>query len=103
MISKHKEQILKVPVGEKKICHVRESYKVNSWLFNRNSASQKGLAGYTLKWWKGIKKKKRLLYLAKISFRFEGETKIFIDKQKLKRNQDQQTNFKINAEGTFPR
>ena len=33
---------------------------------------------------KGKKLKPRLHYLARISFRFEGETKTFIDKQKLR-------------------
>ena len=40
----------------------------------------------------------RLLYLARISFRFNGEIKSFTDKQKL--NQHHQTSSTTNAKGT---
>ena len=41
----------------------------------------------------------RLLYLARISFRFDGEIKSFTDKQKL-RIQHHQTSSTTNAKGT---
>ena len=41
----------------------------------------------------------RLLYSARISFRFDGEVKSFSDKQK-KRIQQHQTSFTINAKET---
>ena len=45
--------------------------------------SQKGVAGY-IKVMKGKNLQPRLLYPARISFRFDGEIKTFTDKQKLR-------------------
>ena len=42
----------------------------------------------------------RLLYPARISFRFDGEIKTFTDKTKVKRIQHHQTSFTTNAKGT---
>ena len=42
----------------------------------------------------------RLLYPARISFRFEGETKSFTDKQKLRDLSTTKTSFTTNAKGT---
>ena len=57
--------------------------KDNSWSFNRNSSGQEGMAGHT----KSDEKNNlqpRLLYPARISFKYEGEIKSFTDKQKLR-------------------
>ena len=51
---------------------------------------------------KGMKEKRlqpRLLYPARISFKYEGEIKSFTDKQKLKRIQYHQTSSPTNAKG----
>ena len=62
-----------------------DSHKDNSRSFNRNSSGQKGMAGHTES---DILKEKnlqfRLLYPARISFKYEGQIKSFIDKQKLR-------------------
>jgi len=56
---------------------------INNWSFTRNSAGQKGMAGI-VKVLKGKKKlQPKLLYLARISFKIDGEIKSFTDKQKL--------------------
>lgn len=55
---------------------------MNSWLFIRNYGSQK-----TVDIFKLLKEKiyqPRILYLAKLSFKSEGEIKIFLDEQKLR-------------------
>ena len=44
----------------------------------------------------------RLLYPARLSFRFDGEIKSFPDKQKLKRIQHHQTSFTTNAKEASP-
>ena len=49
---------------------------------------------------KGKNLQPRLLYPARISFRFDGEIKSFTDKQKQKRIQHQQTSSTTNAKGT---
>ena len=49
---------------------------------------------------KGENLQPRFLYPSKISFRFDGEIKTFIDKQKAKRIQHHQTSFIANAKGT---
>ena len=48
---------------------------------------------------KGKKLQPRLLYSARISFRFDGEIKSFTDKQKAKRIQNHQTSYTTNAKG----
>ena len=42
----------------------------------------------------------RILYPARLSFRFDGEIKSFLDKQKFKRIQHHQTSFITNAKDT---
>ena len=48
---------------------------------------------------KGKNLQPRILYPARLSFRFDGEIKSFPDKQKLKRIQHHQTRFTTNAKG----
>ena len=57
------------------------------------------MAGYTFKVMKEKNLQPRLLYPARISFRFNREIKSFSDKQKL-RIQHHQTNFTTSAKGT---
>ena len=54
---------------------------------------------------KVIKEKKlqpRTLYQARLSFRFDGENKSFVDKQKFREIQQHQTSFTTNAKRTSP-
>ena len=56
---------------------------LNSWSFSRNSAGQKGMAGYILST-ERENLQPRLLYPARISFKIDGEIKCFSEKQKLR-------------------
>ena len=49
---------------------------------------------------KGKNLKPRILYLARLSFRFEGEIKSFYRQTKAKRVQHHQSNFTRNVKGT---
>ena len=49
---------------------------------------------------KGKNLQPRILYPARLSFRYDGEIKSFTDKQKLKRIQHHKTSFATNAKGT---
>ena len=49
---------------------------------------------------KGKNLQPRLLYPARISFKFDREIKIFTEKAKAKRIQHHQTSFTTNAKGT---
>ena len=63
------------------------AHKVNRRFLSRNSTSQKGVIYFKhdiLKVMKGKNLQPRLLYLARILFRFNGEIKSFTDKQKLR-------------------
>ena len=55
---------------------------INSWSFSRNSAGQEGRLGYIYVL-KGQNLQPKLLYLARISFKIDGEIKSIIGKQKL--------------------
>ena len=46
---------------------------------------------------KGKKLQPRILYLVRLSFRFDGEIKSFPDKAKVKRTQHHHTSFTTNA------
>ena len=50
---------------------------------------------------KGKKLQPRILYPARLLFRFDGEIKSSTDKQKIKRIQYHQTSFATNAKGTY--
>ena len=56
--------------------------KDNSWSFNRNSSGQEGMA--VMKVMKEKNLQPRVLYPARISFKYEGEINSFTDKQKLR-------------------
>ena len=60
-----------------------DPHKDNSWSFHRNSLGQEGMANI-LKVMKENNLQPRLLYPARISFKYEGEIKSFTDKQKLR-------------------
>ena len=77
---KHKEQILKAARGKTTNNTQGNSHKDNSWSFNRNSSGQKGMAAAAAKSLKVVKENNlqpRLLCPARISFKYEGEIKIF--------------------------
>ena len=58
-----------------------DSHKDNYRSFNRNSSGQEGMARHTESE-KENNLQPRLLYPARISFKYEGEIKSFTDKQK---------------------
>ena len=58
------------------------SHKATSWLFSRNPAGQKRVAGFKVMREKNLQP--RILCLATFSFWFDGEIKSFTDKLKLK-------------------
>ena len=60
-----------------------DSHKDNSWSLNRNSSGQEGMAGH-ITVMKENSLQPRLLYPARISFKYEGEIKSFTYKQKLR-------------------
>ena len=70
---------IKSSKGKIKINPQGDPHKDNSWSFNRNSSSQKGMAGHT-KLMNEKNLQSRLLYPARISFKYEGEIKSFTDK-----------------------
>ena len=61
----------------------RDTHKDNNWAINRNSSGQREWQGI-LKIMKENNLQPRLLYPARISFRYEGEFKSFTDKQELR-------------------
>ena len=80
---KHKEQILKATREKQQITHKGIPIRITADLSIETLQARRG--------WHGILKVKkeknlqpRLLYPARISFRYEGETKSFPDKQKLR-------------------
>ena len=55
---------------------------------------------YVFKVMKGKNLQPRILYPARLSFRFDGEIKSFTDKQKLREFSAKKTTFTTNAKGT---
>jgi len=81
----HKEKILKAEREKQQITHKGDPHKDKRWSFNRNSS------GRPRNEWQDILKvmreknlQPRLLYPARISFKYEGEIKSFTNKQKLR-------------------
>ena len=96
--SKNKEQILKATKEKQRITHKGIPIRITADLSIEILQARRG--------WHGILKVKkeknlqpRLLYPARISFRYEGEIKSFPDKQKL-RVQHHQTSSSTNAKGS---
>ena len=81
---KHKEQILKAAREKQQITHKAIPIRITADLY-RNCSGQKGMTGHTFKVMKEKNLQPRLLYPARISFRYEGEFKNFTEKQKLRK------------------
>ena len=81
--TKHKERILKAAREKQQVTYKGNPIYLTSWSFSRNSAGQKGMAGYV---WSTERKnlQPRLLYLARVPFKIDGEIKTFSDKKKLR-------------------
>ena len=80
---KHKEQILKAAREKQQITHKRIPIRITADLSIETLQAKREWQGI----FKVMKEKKlqpRLLYPARISFRYEGEIKSFTDKQKLR-------------------
>ena len=98
--TKHKERILKVARDKQQV-----TYKGNPIHLTADLSAEPLEA--KREWRKILKVLKRkslqprLLYLASISFKIDGEIKSFSDKQKLKRIQDHQTSFTTNVKCTY--
>ena len=95
---KHKEQILKAARGKQQIAHKGIPIRITAYLSIETLQARRE--------WQDILKvmeennlQPRLLYTARISFKYEGEIKSFTDKQKLKRIQYHQTSSPTNAKG----
>ena len=81
--TKHKERILKA-AREKATSNIQgKPHTLNSWSFSRNTAGHREWQGI-FKVLKGNNLQWRLPYLARISFKTDGEIKSFSDKQKLR-------------------
>ena len=74
---KHKEQILKAPRKKKQITHKGADLSIETLQARREWQD-------IIKVMKENNLQPRLLYPAKISFRYEGETKSFTEKQRLR-------------------
>ena len=72
--------------------------RLTTWFLNRNSQNKREWHDI-FKVMKGKKLQPRILYLARLSFRFDREIKSFPDKQ-VKRIQHHQTSFIAHAKGT---
>ena len=68
------KEYLKNSEGKHKF-HKGNSHKAVSWLFTRNSAGQKGV-GWYIESDKRENQQPRILYQARLLFRFEGKIKI---------------------------
>ena len=80
---KHKKQILKVAREKQQITHKRIPIRITADL-SIETVQARGEWQDILKVMKEKNLQPRLLYPARISFKYEGEIKSFTDKQKLK-------------------
>ena len=80
---KHKEQILKAAREEQQITHKGIPIRITADLSIETLQARREWQDI-LKVMKEINLQPKLLYSARISFRYEGEFKSFIDKQKLR-------------------
>ena len=97
---KHKERILKAAREKQQVTYKGNPIRLTADLSAETLPARR-------EWqhiFKVLKRKSlqpRLLYLASISFKIDGEIKSFSDKQKLKRVQYCQTSFTLNVKGTY--
>ena len=80
---KHKEQILKAARGKQEITHKGIPIRITAYL-SRETLQARREWQDILKVMKEKNLQSRLLYPARISFRYEGEFRSFTDKQKLR-------------------
>ena len=80
---KHKEQILKVARGKQQITHKEIPIRITAYLSKETLQARRERQDI-LKVMKENNLQPRLLYPARISIKYEGEIKSFIDKQKLR-------------------
>ena len=80
---KHKEQILKAATDKQQITHQGIPIRITADLSTETLQARREWQDI-LKVIKGNKPQPRLLYPARISFKYEGEIKRFTDKQKLR-------------------
>ena len=80
---KHKEQILKAARGKKKITHKGIAIRITADLSIETLQARREWQDI-LKVMKEKNLQSRLLYPARISFKYEGEIKSFTDKQKVR-------------------
>ena len=85
-ISEDQTQIANIKSSKGKATNNTEedTHKDNNLSFKRNSSVQEGMAGHTYSDERKKKLQPRLVYPARISFKYEGEIKSFTDKQKLR-------------------
>ena len=97
---KHKEQILKAAREKQQITHKGIPIKITADLSIETLQARRGWQNI-LKVMKENNLKPRLLYPARISFKYEGEIKSFTDKKKkAERIQHHQTSSPTNAKGS---
>ena len=97
--TKDKDKILKATWEKRQITYKLNSHQAISWFLNRKSTCQRECHDI----FKVMKRKNlpRILYPARLSFRFGGEIKSFPDKQKLEEfSFTAKISFTTNAKGT---
>ena len=97
---KHKERILKAARKNQQITHKRIPIRIKADLSIETLQARREWQDI-LKEMKEKNPQPRLLYPAKILFKYEGEIKSFTDKQKLREFSTQQTSFITNTKGTY--
>ena len=95
---KYKEKILKAAREKEQITYKRIPIRLTADLSTETLQARREWQNI-FKVMKGKNLKPRLLYPARISFRFDGEIKTFTDKQKV-RNSAAPNQLKRNAKGT---
>ena len=97
---KDKDKLLKATRGKWQITYKRTPIRLSAD-FSTETLQVRREWHYIFKVMKGKNLQPRILYPARLSFRFDGEIKSFPDKQKLKRIWYQQSSCTTNAKGTF--
>ena len=96
---KHKEQLLKAAREKQQITHKGIPIRITADISIETLQARREWQDI-LRVMKKNNLQPRLLYPARISFRYEGELKSFTDKQKAERIQHHQTSSSTNAEGS---
>ena len=96
--TKHKERTLKTAREKQQVTYKGNPICLTAGL-SEKFCRPEGDGRIYLKYWKGKNLLSRLMYLARISFKIDGEIRSFSDKQKL--IQYHQTSFTTNVKGTY--